>query len=109
MSRCEVCKVPLSGFLGNIGKIFLKIKPSEENSRVCNKCVGKKIEQPKDRKYKCQLCGRLVSEEHSLEHIKAEEYIIDLIKKDHKQWRHQEPTCLECISYYRKLVKESEI
>lgn len=51
----------------------------------------------------------MIHEEHSLEHIKAEEYLIDLIRKDHSHWQHKDPTCQECITYYRKLVKETEV
>ena len=51
----------------------------------------------------------MVHESHSLEHIKAEEYLISLIQKDHPQWQDKEPTCKECIEYYQKLVKDSEI
>ena len=59
--------------------------------------------------YQCQVCKRMVHESHSLEHIKAEEYLISLIQKDHPQWQDKEPTCKECIEYYQKLVKDSEI
>jgi len=51
----------------------------------------------------------MIHENHSLEHIKAEEYLIELIRKDHSHWRHKKPTCQECVDYYRKLVKNNEI
>ncbi len=60
-------------------------------------------------KYKCQICGRMIHEEHSLEHAKAEEYLINLIRKDHSHWQDKEPTCEECVVYYRKLVDKTEI
>ena len=60
-------------------------------------------------KYRCQICDRDIDEFASIAHIKAEEYIIDLIKKDHPEWNHNKKTCNECLQYYRKLVKESEI
>ncbi|NQT28131.1 MAG: hypothetical protein HQ570_00865 [Candidatus Omnitrophica bacterium] len=61
------------------------------------------------KRYKCQICGRMIHEAHSLEHAKAEEYLLDLIKKDHPKWKHQDSTCGECIEYYRKLINQSEI
>jgi len=60
-------------------------------------------------KYKCQICGRMINKKHSLEHAKAEEYLIDLIRKDHAHWQYKEPTCEECVVYYRKLVDKTEI
>jgi hypothetical protein len=71
--------------------------------------INKPSEKLKSKTYKCQICERIVHEEHAIEHIKAEEYLIALIKKDHPQWKHKEPTCLECIKYYRRLIKDAEI
>lgn len=116
MLRCKICKIPLSGFLGKLSRAIFKIQASSRNPEVCNKCedspgltvrTSKSLEGGKT--YQCQICQRMIKEEHSLEHIKAEEYLIELIKKDHKQWQHKGPTCRECIEYYRRLVKETEI
>ena len=63
----------------------------------------------KGKKYKCRICGRMIHETHSLEHAKAEEYLIDLIRKDHPQWKQKDSACKECIEYYRKLINQSEI
>ncbi|MBD3263908.1 MAG: hypothetical protein GF375_02250 [Candidatus Omnitrophica bacterium] len=60
-------------------------------------------------KYKCQLCGRMIHRENALEHIKAEEYLIELVRKDHPRWNKESATCKECIDYYKKLVDEAEI
>jgi len=60
-------------------------------------------------KYKCQICEREIDEFVSLAHIKAEEYLIDLIRKDHPEWKETHKTCPKCVEYYRKLVKETEI
>ena len=120
MVRCKFCKVPLSGFLSKISGFLFKVKPSEKNKEVCNKCSDKPLSGPaakqgKDAEvsegiqYECKICGRMVHEKHSLEHIKAEEYLIKLIEKDHPQWRHKDPTCPECIEYYRKLIHEAEL
>ena len=45
MERCSKCRSPLSGVLGTIGKIFLNIKPSADNSSLCNKCSAKEDEK----------------------------------------------------------------
>lgn len=60
-------------------------------------------------KYRCQICDRDIDEFASLAHIRAEEYLIDLIQRDHPEWKHDHNTCHECIEYYRKLVKENEV
>ncbi|MCX5714242.1 MAG: hypothetical protein NT033_05435 [Candidatus Omnitrophica bacterium] len=59
--------------------------------------------------YKCQICDREIDEFVSLTHIKSEEYLMELIRKDHPEWSKNDKTCQECIKYYRKLVKEGEI
>jgi len=94
------------GFFGKIKKIFLRSKSCD-----CRASCGENKEkgETKDKKYRCQICDRMIHEEHSLEHIKAEEYIINLIKNDHSHWQHGKPTCQECIEYYRKLIKKTEI
>ncbi len=124
MEKCRICKVPLSGFLSKIAKLLFGVEPSADNPKICNKCIGSNLsaeskdsnnQQGQDtgnlpeNKYECQLCGRLIRESHSLEHIKAEEYLLSLIQKDHPQWQDKQPTCQECLKYYRKLIKESEI
>lgn len=60
-------------------------------------------------KYKCQICDRLIDDFVSLAHIKAEEYIIKLIQRDHPEWKEDEKTCHKCLEYYRKLIKNTEI
>ncbi len=60
-------------------------------------------------KYKCQLCDREIDDFASIAHAKAEEYLIELIRRDHPEWKEHEKTCHKCIEYYRKLVKETEI
>jgi hypothetical protein len=60
-------------------------------------------------KYKCPICEREIDDFAGLAHAKAEEYIIELIKKDHPDWAKGDRACKKCIEYYRKLVKENEI
>lgn len=60
-------------------------------------------------KYKCQLCQRDVDDFASLSHIKAEEYLIKLILKDHPEWHEKSTTCPKCLDYYRKLIKDAEL
>lgn len=60
-------------------------------------------------KYRCQICDRDIDEYASIAHIKAEEYLLTLIQKDHPEWQVNGHTCHECVDYYRKLIKESEI
>ncbi|MBN1521450.1 MAG: hypothetical protein JW928_02865 [Candidatus Aureabacteria bacterium] len=62
-----------------------------------------------DKQYRCQICGRMVKTEHALGHIKAEEYIISLIKKDHPEWNDKGVSCPQCLNYYRELVDKTEI
>lgn len=60
-------------------------------------------------KYKCQICEKEIDEFASIMHIKAEEYLIDLIRKDHPEWHEDKQTCHKCVEYYRKLIKEAEL
>lgn len=115
MTRCKICKVPLTGFLSAMGKAFFNIRRSETDPEICNKCANK--EQSKavdnaatdDKTYQCQICARNIHSQHAIEHIKAEEYLISLIKKEHPNWNHKGATCSECLEYYRKLIKNAEI
>ncbi|MDD4955148.1 MAG: hypothetical protein PHP17_03820 [Candidatus Omnitrophica bacterium] len=115
MVRCKICKVPLTGFLGNIGKAFFGIRRSEKDAEICNKCAGKghnesaSLVNQSSKTYQCQICSRTIHQEHALEHIKTEEYLINLIKKDHPEFQHKGPACKECVEYYRKLVRDAEI
>ena len=60
-------------------------------------------------KYRCQICDRDIDDFASIAHIKAEEYIMELIQRDHPEWDEKEKTCHKCLEYYRKLVKDTEI
>ncbi|MBU1125818.1 MAG: hypothetical protein KKC84_07310 [Candidatus Omnitrophica bacterium] len=60
-------------------------------------------------KYKCQICGREIDDFVGIAHIKAEEYLLELILRDHPEWHEKNKSCHKCIDYYRKLVKETEI
>lgn len=60
-------------------------------------------------KYRCQICDRDIDDFAGITHVKAEEYLMELILKDHPEWKKHKKTCQECIDYYRKLVKDAEI
>jgi len=60
-------------------------------------------------KYRCQICDRDIDEDAALMHVKTEEYLIELIKKEHPDWAKDKKTCHQCLDYYRRLVKEAEI
>lgn len=68
-----------------------------------------KKKEKKSKIYKCQICSRDIDTKSALMHVKAEEYLIGLIKKDHPRWQDGPGTCNDCITYYRKLVKDAEI
>ena len=68
---------------------------------------AKKGHNPKN--YTCQICNRAVDESTALTHIKAEEYLLGLIKKDHPEWKEDKGTCHKCVEYYRELIKKARI
>ena len=105
MKKCKICNVPLSGFLGKVAKTIARIKPSEKFLGICNKC------EPKEGggKYVCQICGREIDESAALMHAKAEEYLLELIRRDHPEWKKDKDTCYHCVEYYRTLVNKAEI
>jgi len=60
-------------------------------------------------KHKCQICARNIDDSVALAHIKAEEYLIELIRRDHPEWNKEKGTCNLCLEYYRELIKRTEI
>jgi len=111
-----VCKVPLSGFLSKIPKILLGVTVSSDPD-LCNKCAEKsgvyksqaKGPHHPSGKYRCQICDRDIDESAALVHVKAEEYLMELIRKDHPDWAKDKETCHKCLDYYRRLIREAEI
>ncbi len=103
MDTCKKCKVPLSGFLSVIPKKLFGVTPSKKVPDLCNKC------EPKEGKYCCQICGRKIDDSVALMHVKTEEYLLELIRRDHPEWKEKEGACPKCVEYYRKLVKDAEI
>ncbi len=102
----------LKGFVSRIRNFCFKGGPVDKESLAADKDSSDRVKSSVEsggKKYQCQLCGRMIHEEHSLEHIKAEEYLINLIRKDHAHWQHKQPTCQECVEYYRKLITETEV
>lgn len=72
------------------------------------KRVTRSKEDPK-KNYTCQICDRVVDEATALTHIKAEEYLLDLIRKDHPEWKEDKKTCPKCVEYYKELIKKAKI
>jgi len=105
MKRCKKCKVPLEGRIAAVLKKVAKIAPSREDPDFCDKCRP----AAKAATYICHICNRPVSEAHALTHVKAEEYLLGLIKKDHPEWKESQGACPECLAYYRRLIKEAGI
>ncbi|HAJ56201.1 MAG TPA: hypothetical protein DCL35_00335 [Candidatus Omnitrophica bacterium] len=108
MKRCRKCRVPLEGAFSGLLKNLLKCYPSPEDPGLCNRCAAgakKNTGAP----YTCQICDRVVDEASALTHIKAEEYLLSLIKKDHPEWSETEGACPECINYYKELIKKAKI
>ncbi|PIQ88551.1 MAG: hypothetical protein COV72_07955 [Candidatus Omnitrophica bacterium CG11_big_fil_rev_8_21_14_0_20_42_13] len=68
-----------------------------------------KQKQKAKKQYLCQICGRHIDSKAALMHVKAEEYLIRLIKNNHPDWDVNSNACNKCVDYYRKLVKEAEI
>ena len=93
MRRCKICKVPLEGFGLKISHALFRVSQSEEDPNLCNKCEAKSTT------YKCEICQRFIDKKKALTHVKAEEYILSLIKKDHPEWNKKEDISEECLDY----------
>lgn len=106
MKRCNICKVPLEGALSKIYSKILNYQPAAEDPSLCNRCFPKSRKQDT---YICQICNKTVEEASALTHVKAEEYLLHLIKKDHPEWKEHKDTCPECVAYYRELIKKAQI
>ena len=105
MRRCLKCHFPLEGKLSRfIGRIA-GIKPSATHSGLCTRCAPDK----KRGTYTCQICDRQIDVNAALTHVKTEEYLLNLIKKDHPEWREEKGTCPQCVAYYRELIKKADI
>ena len=48
----------------------------------------------------CPMCGR---ESPTLAHLDVERINMELITRDHPEWRLQDGTCPACLSYYEDL------
>lgn len=105
MKRCKKCKVPLEGPLSKLLRTVLRVYPSQKDPSLCNRCA----DGTKNKSYVCQLCNRTIDERLALTHIKAEEYLLALIKKDHPEWKEEKETCRKCVDYYRDLIKKAQI
>jgi hypothetical protein len=103
MNSCRLCGVSLRGILAFIPKLLFGVRTSKDSSILCNKCVKK------HKMYRCHICSRMIHEATSLEHVKAEEYFITLIRKDHSYWGSKIPTEEECVDHYREMVRKIEI
>ena len=44
-------------------------------------------------KYHCAICNREIDEAAGLAHIKAEEYLLELIRRDHPEWHEKKNIC----------------
>ena len=104
MKRCRKCKMPLEGPVAKLVKTFAGITADADDPHLCSRCAGKKSAT-----YTCSLCERPVNESNALAHVKAEEYLIGLIKKDHPEWEEKDGSCSKCLDYYRELVKKTKI
>lgn len=47
----------------------------------------------------CPLCNKPVD---SIEHI-TEQWLLDVIRKEHPEWIEKNGLCTKCIAYYRNL------
>jgi hypothetical protein len=103
MNNCKLCGVPLRGFFAFFPRLLFRVRRSKESSTICNKCAQK------NKMYRCHICSRMIHEATALEHVKAEEYFISLIRKDHSFWGDKVPTDEECLNHYRELVRKTEI
>jgi len=105
MKRCKKCNVPLEGVMSKLLGAAKIVSRSKEDPSLCNRCVAK----TNKKNYTCQICDRVVDEATALTHIKAEEYLLDLIRKDHPEWKEDQKTCPKCVEYYKELIKKAKI
>lgn len=58
---------------------------------------------------RCPRCGKTIEAPLLLAHAKAEEYLIELIKRDHPEWVRPDGRCPRCNIYYRLLAKRTGV
>jgi hypothetical protein len=109
MKRCRACHIPLEGRWARILKKVLRLEQSAKDPGLCNKCAAKGANAAPLSDYVCPICNRQVDEKTALTHIKAEEYLLELIRKDHPEWKEGQGACPKCMDYYRQLIKQAKI
>ncbi len=105
MRRCRKCRVPLEGTMAKIVGKILRVFASKEDPTLCHRCYSKQQKES----YVCRICNRVVDTQSALTHVKAEEYLLSLIKKDHPEWKDEHGACPQCIDYYRQLIDKAKI
>lgn len=105
MKKCRICGAPFKGIMAKLTKTIFKCYPSQKDPSICNKCAPKESSGA----YTCQICKRIIDADNALTHVKAEEYLLDLIKKDHPEWKEDKGACEKCVEYYRELIKKAQI
>ena len=53
----------------------------------------------------CGICGHAAPSLSSV----AEDYVLDLIRKDHPEWVREDGACPECLAYYSTLDAQIEV
>lgn len=53
----------------------------------------------------CPLCGV----EAPLAHVEIEKLIVELITRDHPEWKREDGSCPGCLSYYEDLTKAGAV
>ena len=94
MDKDRKCRVPQEVIVSKFFGVVRRVTRSKESPK-------------KD--YTCQICDRAIDEATALTHIKAEEYLLELIRKDHPEWKENEKTCHKCVEYYKELIKKAKI
>ncbi len=117
MDRCRKCGFPLKGMLARLFAGLLGCRSAKDGSGLCQRCApGSKAgsrtpdgSASSKGAYTCRICERTMEESAALTHVKTEEYLLELIRKDHPEWREHDAMCPKCVDYYRELIKKGKI
>jgi hypothetical protein len=54
--------------------------------------------------YICPVCKEAIEHDLVVFLKHTDHHIIEIVLKEHPQWRHEEAICRECLDYYKKTM-----
>jgi hypothetical protein len=56
-------------------------------------------------KYKCDVCGKVVSGDLKVYRDHSDRHIVDILKLEHPDWTEKDGMCPKCMEHYKGQIK----